>query len=407
MINDSKESGWWSLHRCRLLKIVAALMATAALLKLGMEFHRLVWESGPTGGVDLKHLHRWVAGWFSGQPDYQQSNAAQYPPATYIMLWPLIGWISFSSARWFWAVTSLGALAVIISLAVRISGARTRPEQTFVALLLLSINGTGVAIGSGQLILHLLPALLGSVLILERKPETWGADLVAAGLLTWAMIKPSVAAPLLLAVLLSCGRWRPALLLLLMYAGLTLAAAAFQTQDLLGLLKSCLAKASAATTQFPATRNVHALLVAVGLEKWMILSSSVIFVALGTWLYRYRAADRWVLIGVAGLVARMWTYHRSYDDVLILLPELALCRIAMESSSPGRRGLAEKLLVLCALAMLCPARFLDRLEWVWAWKWIWIFAGSHAILWLVVLAYLVNYVRHEGDPSHKAAAACL
>ena len=393
------------LHRYRLLKVAAALMATAAVLKLGLEFHRLVWDSGPTGAVDLKHLHRWVTGWFSGQPVYQQSNAAQYPPATYIMLWPLLGWMSFSAARWFWAVTSLVVLAAIILLGLRISGANTRREQTFVALLLLSINGTGVTIGSGQLILHLLPALLASVLILEREHETWGADFVAASLLTWTMIKPSIAAPLLLAVLMSCGRWRPALLVLLMYAALTLAAAAFQKEDLFALLKLCLAKASAATTQFPATRNIHALLVGLGLEKWMALSSGVIFAALGAWMYRYRAASRWVLIAVAALVARMWTYHRSYDDVLILLPELALFRIANQNSSPGQRTIAERLLVLIALAMLCPARFLDRLEWAWAWEWIWIFTGSHTIIWLVVLAYLVNYVRHDCDQSNKSAAS--
>jgi hypothetical protein len=56
------------LHRYRLLQVVAALMATAAVLKLGLEFHRLVWDSGQTGAVDLKHVNRWVASWFAGLP---------------------------------------------------------------------------------------------------------------------------------------------------------------------------------------------------------------------------------------------------------------------------------------------------------------------------------------------------
>jgi hypothetical protein len=379
-------------------------MAAAAIVKLGQEFRRLIWDSSPVGAADLKHLHRWIGFWFAGKPLFQLSDAALYPPATYLMLWPLLGWMSLSAARWFWAASSILALAAIILLTVRISGAETIRERIFVALLLLSINGTGVTIGSGQLILHLLPALLASVLMLEREQETLGADLIAAALLTWALIKPSVAAPFLWVLLFSSGRWRPALLVLVMYAVLTLAAAAFQKEDLLALLKLCLAHATAATTQFPGTRNIHALLVAFGLEKWMALSSGVIFAALGAWTYRYRGADRWVLIGVAALVARMWTYHRSYDDVLILLPELALFRIAKRNSPPSQRSIAEGLLVLSAVAMLCPARFLDRLEWAWAWEWIWLFAGAQTILWLSILAYLTNYACHDRNRSIRMAA---
>jgi hypothetical protein len=207
MTNDSRLLRWLIQHRRRLLQVIAALMATAAVLKLGTEFHRLIWDSGATGAVDVKHLHRWVTSWFAWQPVFQQSRAALYPPATYVMLWPLLGWMPFNAARWFWAATSIGALAAIILLLVRIGGAETPQEKIFVALLLLSINGTGVTIGSGQLILHLLPALLAGVLVLERENKTLGADLVAAGLFTWAMIKPSVAAPFLWVFLFGWKRW--------------------------------------------------------------------------------------------------------------------------------------------------------------------------------------------------------
>jgi hypothetical protein len=395
-MNTSRFTTWWMQYRLQVFWIVIALMATAAAWKLGNEFYRLVWDPGPIGAVDLKHLHRWVTSWFAGQPTYQQSNAAQYPPATYIMLWPLLGWMSFNAARWFWAATSVLALAATILLIVRISGAETRREQIFVALLLLSINGTGVAIGSGQLILHLLPALLAGVLVLEREHETLGADLAAGGLFTWAMIKPSVGAPFLWVLLFAWKRRRPVLLVLLIYAVLTLAAVTFQKENVPTLLKLCLAKATTATTLYPATRNIHSALVAAGFEKWLILGSALIFVALGVWTYRYRRADRWVLMAVTALVARMWTYHRVYDDVLILLPELALFRIAKRSSSPQRRTIAEVLLVLTALAMLCPARLLDQpTEWPWTSDWAWVFTGAHTILWLLILGYLVNYARQD------------
>lgn len=399
---------FWIRHRLKLLQIIAVLMAFVAVLKLGAEFYRLIWDSSPIGAVDLNHLHRWVTAWFEGQPIFQKSDSALYPPATYVMLWPLLGWMSLSNARWCWAATSIGALVGIIMLTMPVSGAATRRERMFVALLLLSINGTGVAIGNGQLISPVLFALLAGALVLDRSKESLSFDFGAAGLLTWAMIKPSVAAPFLWPVLFGWKRWRTVLLVLLIYAVLTLVAVAFQRDDLLVLLKLCLAKASVATTRFPGTRNIHALLVAAGLEKWMAVCSAAMFAVLGIWTYRYRRADRWVLIAVAALVARLWTYHRVYDDVLIFLPELALFRIAKQNSVSGKSIAAEILLAMTALAMLCPARLLDPpLEWAWTSQWAWIFTGTQTILWLLILGYLLNFVRCNGDRSIETQSYSL
>src|SRR4029077_4662203 len=99
---DQALQRWWMQRRGRLLQVLVAVMTIAAVWKLGDEFRRLVWETSPNGAVDLKNLHRLVAGWFAGHPLYQESRGALYPPATYIMLWPLLGWMSFSAARWFW-----------------------------------------------------------------------------------------------------------------------------------------------------------------------------------------------------------------------------------------------------------------------------------------------------------------
>jgi hypothetical protein len=146
-----------------------AVMAATAALKLGDEFRRLVWDRTAAGALDLEHIHRWVHTWFSGAPLFQISHAALYPPATYLMLWPLLGWISFGTARWLWAVLFVVALALISLFAVRISGAERWRDKIFAALLFLSINGTGVAVGSGQLILILLPTwerLVGEILLI-------------------------------------------------------------------------------------------------------------------------------------------------------------------------------------------------------------------------------------------------
>jgi hypothetical protein len=45
-------------------------------------------------------------------------------------------------------------------------------------------------------------------------------------------------------------------------------------------------------------------------------------------MWRYRRVDIWILIGVASLFARLWTYHRLYDDLLAFPAAIALYRLA-------------------------------------------------------------------------------
>jgi hypothetical protein len=48
---------WWTDRSTSLLRIAVVFLAALALLKLGDEFRRLLWESGRTGAIDLKNLH--------------------------------------------------------------------------------------------------------------------------------------------------------------------------------------------------------------------------------------------------------------------------------------------------------------------------------------------------------------
>ena len=379
----------WTRHRRWLLPALLTLMSIAAILKLEYQFRRLVWVKGPNGAVDLVMHLPWVVGWFSGEPVYQQYGA-DYPPASLVMLWPFMGWLSVMSARWLWAATSVAALAVMIFFAVRISGAKENWERWFAASLLLSLSGTAVTIGNGQLILHILPALLAAVLILNRERNTWGDDLLVAGLLTWSMVKPSVTAPFLWVFLFGWNRWRPVLLSLIMYSFLTLLAACFREEGLPALLEMFLRNASMTVLESAGTRNIHALMTDLGWTEWISLASILIFAGFGVWAFCYRYADRWVLVAVAALVARMWTYHRVYDDVLILMPELVLLRIARQSTSANQRIVAGTLVGLCAIAMLCPGWLLEEPG-----KRAWIWNTGHAILWLLVLACLMDYARRD------------
>jgi hypothetical protein len=67
----------------------------------------------------------------------------------------------------------------------------------------------------------------------------------------------------------------------------------------------------------------------------------------------------WLLIGVTAIVARFWTYHRPYDDLLMLLPAIALFSIgeAARGATPPSTSIAGALLIVVVATSLTPIRF--------------------------------------------------
>ena len=115
----------WADYGTMVLKSAVLLMAIAAVIWLGYEFWRLIWQSGEMGAIDLRQRHDEIQAWFAGKPVYGDIVTAVYPPASYAILWPLIGWLTVTAARWFWAVTTAIALMWTVFLCVRESGAHT------------------------------------------------------------------------------------------------------------------------------------------------------------------------------------------------------------------------------------------------------------------------------------------
>ena len=65
--------------------------------------------------------------------------------------------------------------------------------------------------------------------------------------------------------------------------------------------------------------------------------------------------------GGGTLVARLWTYHRLYDDLLILVPLITLFGIVRKGSRDSGKGItARVLLVLGCLGMLAPGTLLRQ-----------------------------------------------
>lgn len=374
------------------VRAFTSVLAMLAVLKLGSEMYRLTLSTAPNGAIDLGLRYEEVQRWFAGEPVYSAFRRLAYPPQAFAVLYPVIGWLSFTTVRWLWAATVIVMLAWMSVVLVRASRASTAMERGAIVLTWLSMNAVGVAIGNGQLIIHLLPSLLGALVLLYRDPPDWPTDLVVALLLQVALVKPTVALPFACIALLVRPRLRPMLLTVVGYVLLTLIAARFQPEPLGSLVRQWLALSGA--VQGGGYGDVQSALGALGWHRAGSVVPAVILLAFAALVSRWRRADIWVLIGLAALVARLWTYHRNYDDALIILPLLSLFRIAADETMDevvGRRALV--LFGIGTVAMLAPA----RLEWSPP-PLNWLYVGGHAAVWLVLLYFLGDVARRMSAP---------
>jgi hypothetical protein len=102
---------------------------------------------------------------------------------------------------------------------------------------------------------------------------------------------------------------------------------------------------------------------------------------LGAWVYRYRRVDLWILLGVSAVVARLWTYHRVYDDILLVLPTLALFRLAQrvrrEEAGAAPHLLCYGVLAAAVIVAIVPSTVIDAnarvlIGFVSVQTWVWI-----------------------------------
>lgn len=360
------------------------------------------------GGIDLHNRFRETRAWFRGENVYAIHPDAVYPPASYALLGIVFNRLRWRIVKVVWYGLSLASVGVLSWQLVRHSLAQTRLERVFVGLMPFAFYATGAALGNGQLVVFVLPLVLNAVLLLTRPNFTTWDTWRGALLMLCALVQPTIAAPFFWLVMFVAPRIKPAVLVVAMYLGLTAFAVPFQIGATIPAKPkpvgktTAAAKASAsvpkpipasalAPTPIPgevpppdalqtdgsvqilntwsarATHgayhgslkggyaSVHDLLAAVGLARWNWPVSLAILLLLGAWIFRNRQADLWLLLAVTAIVARIWTYHRWYDDLLLIVPLISLFRmIKLPQYSPQTKTMAAGLFFWIWLFLLAP-----------------------------------------------------
>lgn len=393
---EPQSSGSLTLSSSRRLLLIAAmvLMGLIGVIWLSYQFWRLLWQPEPLGAIDLGLRYTEVHSWFAGEKVYGKVDSAVYPPATYVILWPFLGWLPWTGARWLWAITTVIGTTSLVYLSGRHSLASTSLQKACVAIIPLSMYATGAAIGNGQTLLHILPALITAILLLDRDVSLL-RDVAAAALFLFSLVKPNVVTPFFWIVIVRPGRWRPALLVLVGYLMLTFFAAAYQPGNLVALLRDWTARAQASVDYtreavrdsqigLDAPQAVKERTVSDLIPSLTPLVSILILVASGLWFYKFRRVDIWLMLAVAAFVARFWTYHRWYDDLLLLIPAISLFRIGMQQGHKGVGTTAHVLMVLLTLSLLAPGGLYTLSGTLKA-----IYLNAQLFVWISVLLFLL------------------
>ncbi|MEW6145799.1 MAG: hypothetical protein AB1598_12360 [Thermodesulfobacteriota bacterium] len=357
-------------------------MSILAVTRLGYQFWRLLLDHNWNGAIDLRIIYESVDQWFKGEALFEIIHL----PATYAIIWPLTGWLSFESTRWLWAALYAVSIVWLFRIVSAETGIEKREERIFAALFILSIYPTGITIGNGQVILFLLPCILTAVLMESEREISIIKDVILSLLFLFASLKITVTAPFFLIALITQRAIRPLAIAACGYSVLTYVAISYRDEGLVQTLQIWLHDCSAVAAR-GGYANIHIWLITLGLERLIFPASFVLIAAFSLWLFKFRKIDIWIQLGVAAIVARLWTYHRLYDDLLIIVPMIAIFRIVRtDKLSPNESLAADLLLLISWLALLSPGSFL-QLPFPLGTP----FRTGQAFIWLSMLAFLLYY----------------
>lgn len=384
-LNTERLESFWIRRRTTLVGIAIALTSIAALWRLSNELPRLLFEADGPGALDLRLRYDAVRAWFEASTFFDGTTGRDYPPASYAMFWPLMGWMSFETTRALWAVVTVASLFGFAALSVRAAAEASPSVRTLLALVPFGGYASSAAIRVGQTSPLALCVLLLALVLMTERPQGRGRDLLVGLLLPFALIKPTLTGVPILVIFLLPGHLAVSLICVGGYLLLTALAAVFRPESLLTLIGGWLGVSDTWENYIHGHAHLYRLLTFAGLETWFTPATLIVVAVFAGWVLLHRRADVWTLVGAAAIVDRLAIYHRLHDDGLLFLTLIALLRIAC--GPDARRGPAFAAGVLFALnwaAMLAPGSLLNEPGPLKP-----LAESAQAALWLLTLGFLL------------------
>jgi hypothetical protein len=107
----------------------------------------------------------------------------------------------------------------------------------------------------------------------------------------------------------------------------------------------------------------------------------------------------WLGLGLTAIVARTWTYHYRYDDLLLVLPAIALARqVTRAASGSIPDGAASTMLFILGASLLLPARLIFPPS-----QWLGPVEIAQTVVWLATGVFLARRMLAEARAQQAPA----
>jgi hypothetical protein len=366
------------------------LACAVALFALGAAYQvkgniELIAGSMPGSAVDLKNRDMEQALFAEGKNPLDQMVGSQ-PPWAYAF-GMLLTWPEWPAVRVYWAIINAIALAFLMLWAYRQPRDATIETRLLLAAAVFAFGGSCTATEVGQISI-IVTALLAGALWCDRT----GREYLCGLLVAFAMIKPTIAAPFALALIVA-ARYRAAATAAAYGAVATgITWIVTRTSPLHMLQQMAHGAANYITDGTLGLMDVAAML---GASPEAAVWLPLIVAVPGLLLMLSGRSSLGLCFAVATVWARLWTYHKSYDDVMLVfllvpLGVLALGRVRSTTAAIAFCTMGALAWIPGGLLALPQVQILQFAVWPAA---------------LVLLLHLAHRVRAtEDDPAQQRRA---
>lgn len=373
------------INQKKLLSIFSFFLVILAVSSLSVGFYYLAFhEAIPMDlrvrWVEQQYIYREYYPYPIGDsepfviPEIGPVNSGGYFPWSFfssIMFFPPL---SLEITRFYHLFLNLGGLVILGTFAYQVGAKYGRKEAIFSVAAALAINGhiRTLVIGQYGIIINALLILMFWLLQRDRNK--------LAGLVYGiALLKPNISALFFFILVLQRRYW--AIITCLGYVGLgTLIIWRVTATNPVEMVMTVFRQSKSFADQGSSSVN---FLVALGLnpDQAVLLLAPVAMAIVLLLFYQFRFSPLLTQFAIATVIGRVSTYHRNYDDLMVVFLLLALIDLGFRSP----KLIHSLALALVAISLYLPARF-TVIELV---------ANAQLIIWFCGLVYLILFESFE------------
>lgn len=233
-----------------------------------------------------------------------------YPPWAFVFGW-LFVWPSWPAALGYFLALSIGAVILIGCWAAALAPGRSIAQKGFLFAAALAVSACGTTLQVGQYGTLVAACLAGALWLIGRDRQVLGGLLLGV-----ALIKPTIAGPFVLALLIA-GRYRAVGVSVLSILG---AAVLVWVRTHTNPVEMCLQMLASGAEFVDDSQGLIRPLLALGLGRQLVtpvLAAGILLPAT-LLMIRFRHGSLLELFAIAAVTARLWSYHKSYDDMMLI-----------------------------------------------------------------------------------------